>query len=71
MEDPTLYETRPYMQGFKDNMECAYIPEAEQPRYYEAQQVLGEALGRAFYGEIDGKTAVIESAKEAEELLSK
>jgi len=69
LEDPTLYETRPYMQGFKDNMECAYVPEADQPRFYEAQQILGEALGRAFYGEIDGKTAVIESAVEAEALL--
>ena len=46
------------------------VPEADQPRFYEAQQILGEYLGRAFYGEIDGKTAVIESAKEAEELLA-
>src|SRR5215207_264475 len=69
LDDPTLYETRPYMQGFKDNLECAYVPVADQPRYYEAQQILGEALGRAFYGEIDGKTAVIESAEEAETLL--
>jgi hypothetical protein len=57
------------MQVFKDNLQCAYVPEADQPRYYEAQQILGEALGRAFYGEIDGKTAVIESAEEAEALL--
>jgi multiple sugar transport system substrate-binding protein len=69
LDDPTLYETRPYMQGFKDNLECAYVPEADQPRYFEAEQILGESLGRAFYGEIDGKTAVIESAKEAEALL--
>ena len=69
LDDPTLYETRPYMQGFKDNMQCAYVPEADQPRFYEAQQILGEALGRAFYGEIDGPTAVIESAQEAEALL--
>jgi multiple sugar transport system substrate-binding protein len=69
LDDPTLYETRPYMQGFKDNLECAYVPKANQPRYFEAEQFLGEALGRAFYGEIDGKTAVIESAKEAEALL--
>jgi multiple sugar transport system substrate-binding protein len=69
LDDPSLYETRPYMQGFKDNLQCAYVPAADQPRYYEAQQILGEALGRAFYGEIDGKTAVIESAKEAEALL--
>ena len=32
-------------------------------------QILGEALGRAFYGEIDGPTAVIESAAEAEAML--
>jgi multiple sugar transport system substrate-binding protein len=69
LDDPTLYETRPYMQGFKDNLQCAYVPEADQPRYYEAQQILGEALGRAFYGEIDGPTAVIESAAEAEAML--
>jgi hypothetical protein len=36
---------------------------------YDIEQILGEYLGQAFYGEIDGKTAVIESAKEAEELL--
>jgi multiple sugar transport system substrate-binding protein len=69
LDDPTLYETRPYMQGFKDNLDCAYVPKADQPNYYEAEQILGEALGRAFYGEIDGKTAVIESAKEAEAKL--
>jgi multiple sugar transport system substrate-binding protein len=69
MDDPTLYETRPYMQGFKDNMACAYVPTVDQPRYYDIEQILGEYLGKAFYGEIDGKTAVIESAKEAEALL--
>ncbi len=71
LEDPTLYENRPYLTGFKDNMACAYVPAADQPRYYEIEQILNEYLGKAFYGEIDGKTAVIESAKEAEELLSK
>jgi multiple sugar transport system substrate-binding protein len=69
LDDPTLYETRDYMQGFKDNMACAYVPEADQPRFYEIQQFLGEDLGRAFYGEIDGTTAVTESAQEAEALL--
>jgi len=71
LEDPALYENRPYMLGFKDNMECAYVPTADQPRMYEIEQILTEYLGQAFYGEIDGKTAVIESAKEGEELLSK
>ena len=70
LEDPTLYESRPYMTGFKDNMACAYVPAADQPQYFEIEQILGEYLGQAFYGEIDGATAVIESAKEAEALLA-
>jgi multiple sugar transport system substrate-binding protein len=70
LDDPALYAERPYMTGFKDNMQCAYMPTADQPNYYEIEQVLNDYLGRAFYGEIDGKTAVIESAKEAEDLLA-
>ena len=70
LDDPTLYESRPYMQGFKDNMACAFVLEANQPRMYDIEQILGEYLGQAFYGEIDGATAVTESAKEAEALLA-
>jgi multiple sugar transport system substrate-binding protein len=70
VEDPSLYENRPYLEGFKDNMKCAYVPAADQPDYYEAEEILTEYLGQAFYGEIDGKTAVIEAAKEAEAALA-
>jgi ABC-type glycerol-3-phosphate transport system substrate-binding protein len=70
LEDPVLYETRPYMQGFKDNMECAYVPEADQPNYFEAETILTEYLGQAFYGEIDGATAVQEAAVEGEAVLA-
>jgi ABC-type glycerol-3-phosphate transport system substrate-binding protein len=54
------------MQGFKENMKCAYVPSADQPNYFKAEEILTEYLGRAFYGEIDAKTALTESAKEAE-----
>ena len=70
LDDPVLYESRPYMAGFKDNMACAYVPAADQPRYFEIEQILGEYLGQAFYGEIDGATAVTESAAEAEAMLA-
>ena len=66
LDDPTLYESRPYMQGFKDNMACAFVLEADQPRMYDIEQILGEYLGQAFYGEIDGPTAVQEAAVEGE-----
>ena len=70
LNDKTLYETRPYMQGFKDNMACAFVLGVDQPRYYDIEQILGEYLAKAFYKEVDGATAVKESAKEAETLLA-
>ena len=66
LEDPSLYEDRPYLQSSKESMDCAYVPAADQPNYFKAEEILTEYLGQAFYAEIDGKTAVIESATEAE-----
>jgi multiple sugar transport system substrate-binding protein len=71
LEDESIYENRPFMRGFADNMQCAVVSTVVQPRYYEVEQILNDHLGRAFYGEHpDGATAVIEAAKEAEALLS-
>jgi multiple sugar transport system substrate-binding protein len=69
LNEPSLYEGRPYMQGFKENMSCAYVPETDQPNYYKAEEILNEYLGKAFYGEIDAKTALSQSATEAEAAL--
>ena len=70
LEDPALYENRPYLSGFKENMECAYAPTAEQPNYFEAEEILTEYLGQAFYGEISGAEAVQQAAVEAEAVLA-
>lgn len=70
LDDPATYESRPYMKGFADNMQCAYVSDVIQPRFYEIEGILNEYLGQAFYGEMDGATAVIEAAKEAEEVLA-
>ena len=69
LEDPTLYENRPYLEGFKENMNCAYASEADQSRYFEAEEILTEYLGQAFYGEISGSEAVIQAAEKAEAVL--
>ena len=66
VEDPSLYENRPYLEAFKDNMKCAYVPEADQPNYFKAEEILTEYLGQALHGEISGSEAVTESAVEAE-----
>ncbi|HEY3475285.1 MAG TPA: extracellular solute-binding protein, partial [Anaerolineales bacterium] len=69
LEDPTLYENRPYLQSSKDSMECAYVPDADQPNYWKAEEILTEYLGQAFYGEISGSEAVTQAAVEAEAAL--
>jgi ABC-type glycerol-3-phosphate transport system substrate-binding protein len=69
LDQPSLYENRPYMQGFKENMGCAFLESVDQPNFYKAEEILTEYLGKAFYGEIDAKTAMTESAKEAEAAL--
>lgn len=69
LDDPSLYENRPYLQSSKDSMECAYVPAADQPNYFMAEEILTEYLGQAFYGEISGAEAVQQAAVEAEALL--
>jgi multiple sugar transport system substrate-binding protein len=69
LDQASLYENRPYMQGFKENMGCAFLESVDQPNYYKAEEILTEYLGKAFYGEIDAKTAMTQSATEAEAAL--
>ncbi|HEX2992627.1 MAG TPA: extracellular solute-binding protein [Anaerolineales bacterium] len=69
LEDETLYENRPYLQASKDSMDCAYVPTADQPNYFMAEEILTEYLGQAFYGEITGAEAVQQAAEEAEAVL--
>ena len=70
LDDDSLYENRPYLQASKDSMACALVspqsPEADQPNYFKAEEILNEYLGRSFYGEITGSEAVSQSAPEAE-----
>jgi ABC-type glycerol-3-phosphate transport system substrate-binding protein len=66
LNDDTLYENRPYLQASKDSMDCAYVPDADQPNYFMAEEILTEYLGQAFYGEISGAEAVQLAAEEAE-----
>lgn len=69
LEDDSLYENRPYLQASRDSMECAYVPEADQPNYFLAEELLTEYLGQAFYGEITGSEAIAQAAEEAEAAL--
>lgn len=69
LEDPALFETRPFLKGFADNMQCAVVSDIVQPRYGEMEQYLNDYLGEAMYGNVDGATAVQQAAEEAEALI--
>ena len=69
LDDDTLYENRPYLQASKDSMDCGYVPDADQPNFFMAEEILTEYLGQAFYGEITGAEAVQQAAEEAEAVL--
>ena len=69
LDDPSLYEGRPYLQASKESMSCAYVPTADQPNFFKAEEILNEYLGQAFYGEISGSEAVTQAAQEAEPAL--
>jgi len=70
LEDPNLYEGREFLKGFADNMACAIVSTVDQPNLWMVEEKLNEYLAMAFYGEMDGATAVIEAAKAAEEALA-
>ena len=69
LDNPSLYVNRPYLQASKDSMACAYVPAADQPNYYKAEEILNEKLGEAFYGNISGSDAVKQAATEGETAL--
>jgi multiple sugar transport system substrate-binding protein len=69
LNDPKITEGRPYMQGFIDSMKSAYVSDVVQPRFGEIEPILFGYLNKAFYGEMDGATAVKKAAEEANALL--
>lgn len=72
LNDPKLFESRPFLKGFAENMQCAVVSEVVQPKWGDMETVLNEYLGQAFYGKFkDGATAVVEAAKEAEAIAKK
>jgi ABC-type glycerol-3-phosphate transport system substrate-binding protein len=69
LQSPQLAENKPFLQGFADDMECAFTSTVEQPKYPEVEAVLNEKLGEAMYGDITPEQALQEAAAEGEQIL--
>jgi ABC-type glycerol-3-phosphate transport system substrate-binding protein len=69
LNSPQLAENKPFLQGFADDMECAFVSTVEQPRFPEVEAVLNEKLGEAMFGDISPEEAVQQAAAEGEEII--
>jgi ABC-type glycerol-3-phosphate transport system substrate-binding protein len=69
LTSPQLSEDKPFLQGFADDMECAFTSTVVQPRYGEVETVLNEKLGEAMLGDITPEEALKEAASEGEEII--
>jgi multiple sugar transport system substrate-binding protein len=69
LTSPQLSENKPFLQGFADDMECAFTSTVVQPRYGEVEAVLNEKLGEAMLGDITPQEALQQAAAEGEEII--
>jgi multiple sugar transport system substrate-binding protein len=69
LTSPQLSENKPFLQGFADDMACAFTSTVVQPRYGEVETVLNEKLGEAMLGDITPQEALQQAATEGEEII--
>jgi multiple sugar transport system substrate-binding protein len=69
LTSPQLSENKPFLQGFADDMECAFTSTVVQPRFSEVEAVLNEKLGEAILGDITPEEALQQAAVEGEEII--
>jgi ABC-type glycerol-3-phosphate transport system substrate-binding protein len=69
LENPSIFENNPILEGFAQQMECGVTNAAPNPRWGEVESLLNDALGRAIYGETDAATALDEAAEEGQFIL--
>ena len=69
LESEEFINSKPFLQGFAQDMACANVSEVEQPKWPEVEQVLNEQLGAAMYGDIAVDEALTTAASEGEEII--
>jgi multiple sugar transport system substrate-binding protein len=69
LNSPEFAESKPFLQGFAEDMGCAVVSTVEQPKYPEVEQVLNENLGSAMYGDVSVDEALRTAAEQGEEIL--
>jgi multiple sugar transport system substrate-binding protein len=71
LSDPTIFEKKPVLKGFADNMKCGVTSNIETPKWSQIEEDLNQQLGSAIYGDITPSQALDKAAADAADILKK
>jgi ABC-type glycerol-3-phosphate transport system substrate-binding protein len=69
LESEQFSKSKPFLQGFAQDMGCAVVSTVEQPKWPEVETALNEQLGAAMYGDVAVDEALTAAATEGQEIL--
>jgi multiple sugar transport system substrate-binding protein len=71
LSDPAIFEKKPVLKGFADNMKCGVTSNIETPKWSQIEEDLNQQLGSAIYGDITPSQALDKAAADAADILKK
>jgi multiple sugar transport system substrate-binding protein len=71
LNDPAIFEAKPVLKGFAENMKCGVTNAIETNKWSQIEENLNEQLGAAIYGDISPDEALDKAASEAADILNK
>jgi multiple sugar transport system substrate-binding protein len=71
LNDPAIFEKKPVLKGFAENMECGVTSNIETNKWSQIEENLNQQLGAAIYGDISADEALDKAAAEADDILNK
>jgi multiple sugar transport system substrate-binding protein len=67
LNDPSLFDKKPFMEGFAANMKCAVASTIANPKWPKIESDLNDELGAAIYGDITPEEALSKAAAYAQQ----
>ncbi len=71
LSDPTIFEKKPVLKGFADNMKCGVTSDIQTSKWSQIEEDLNQQLGAAIYGDVSPAQALDKAAADAADILKK
>jgi len=68
LNDPSIFDKKPFMEGFAQNMKCAVESTIANPKWPKIESDLNDELGAAIYGDISPDEALAKAASYAQSI---